>query len=161
MTIQLRTEPRCPGCAEFLQPVVVEVRDGWAWCHVCVAQGLNRQAHLAWVVKQEPMCKCSTILNGIRFYTPDATAGKALTAYEWYEKAIANRDRDPAGSGAVPDLPLVGRPQVGAYALTKAGEHLLADLDLNGLKNVELDTKSVRARRNGDPHHTNGDGNRE
>lgn len=122
MTIQLRYEPRCPGCAEFLQPVVVEVRDGWAWCHVCIARKLNREVHLAWVVQQEPMCQCSTILNGIRFYTPDATAGKALSAYEWYEKAIRDLNPSSAGTDRIPDLPVVQGSPEGLYLLVPADE---------------------------------------
>lgn len=145
MTIQLRSEPRCPGCAEFLQPVIVVVRDGWAWCHVCVTQGLNRQVHIAWIVQQDAMWQCSTILNGIRFYTPETIGGKALSAYEWYERAVAERNPDDVNSEPIPDLPEGTQDEHGVYALTPSGEHAIADLDTSDLEQVERDLKSVRS----------------
>lgn len=134
MTISLRVEPLCPGCAQFLQPIVVEVRQGWAWCAVCVSSKLHLQPHLLFILKADPMWKCSTLVNGIRFYTPEPIGGKIFTAYDWYEAGNAG-----------PDVPTVPDESEGVYALTPSGEHALADLDVAGLLGVERDLKSVRA----------------
>ena len=135
MTMRLREEPRCPGCAEFLQPIVVEIRNGWAWCAICIGQKLHQQSHICFVMASDPMSACSTIVNGVRFYTPTPIAGNVLTAYEWYET-----------SEMKVDLPVVPPGRDGVFALTPSGEHLLADLDTRELQKVEADTKRVRRR---------------
>ena len=139
MTMRLREEPRCPGCTEYLQPVVVEIRNGWAWCAICIAQKLHKQSHIAFIMTTDRMYACSTIVNGVRFYTPAAIAGKILTAYEWYET-----------SELEVDLPVVPPGREGVFALTPSGEHLLADLDTTELQQVERDLR-----------HVNSDGGRE
>ena len=135
MTIRLREEPRCPGCTEFLQPIVVEIRNGWAWCAICVAHKLHLQSHLSFALTMDSMCECSTIVNGVRFYTPKPIEGNILTAYEWYET-----------SGGEACMPVVPPGREGVFALTPSGEHLLTDLDTRELQKVEADTKRVRRR---------------
>lgn len=135
MTLSLRVEPRCPGCTEFLQPIVVEVRRGWAWCAPCVAHLLHRDPKIARALFSDRMCECSTIVNGVRFYTPEAVGGTVFTAYAWWESLECDTLDDT-----------VPCPVDGVYAVTPAGEQLLSDLDVTGLLGVERDLKSVRAR---------------
>lgn len=92
LTFQLRQEPRCPGCAEFLQPVVVEVRSGWAWCPLCAGHALHAEPHLAFILEHTSMAAHSTIQHGVRFYTPRAFTGKPMNALDFYE-AVLNGDR--------------------------------------------------------------------
>ena len=82
------------------------------------------------------MRDCSSVINGLRFYTPDLCNGEALTAYEQGEQA---RSIDVVD--VIPDEP------DGVYVLTPDGEHALADLDLTKLAQVEADLKQVRAAR--------------
>lgn len=88
MTFQLRHEPRCPGCAEFLQPVVVEIRAGWAWCPLCAGHALHAVPHLAFVLEHVAMAAHATIQHGIMFYTPKASTGKPMNALEFYEAIV-------------------------------------------------------------------------
>lgn len=148
MSLRLSQEPRCPGCAEFLQPVVVEFSDGWAWCQICVAQKLPNEVHLAWVMQLHEVHECSTIVSGLRFYTPDATKGEALTAYEWYERSKGG-----------PDPPTVPDSPDGLYLLTPAGEKAIADrpvIDERAWNARCLAQRKLIAERG---YHTNSDGN--
>lgn len=88
LTFRLRTEPRCPGCAEFLQPIVTEVRAGWAWCPLCAGHALHAVPHLAFVLEHAAMAAHSSIQHGIRFYTPKASTGKPMNALEFYEAVL-------------------------------------------------------------------------
>lgn len=133
--MQLRQEPCCPGCAEFLQPCVIEFRDGWAWCQVCVAMRLHCEPWIPSVLEGESMRDCTTVVNGLRFYVPDDRPSEAITAYEWYEKTMG--EKWIAESYAEVD---------GAYAITPSGEHLLSGLDVTELRQVEQDVKRVNGR---------------
>lgn len=156
MTFTVRDEPRCPGCTEFLQPVVVEFRSGWAWCPVCIGHGLHFTPCITYVLGRDEMCSCTTIVNGLRFYTPEPVSGKFLTAYEWYEQLLADEDAS-GGRGLAPGrpastppvlrmpLPVVDDEPDGVYAITPSGEQLLADLDVSALLEVERDLKRVRS----------------
>jgi len=135
ITMQLRNEPRCPGCSEFLQPCVIEFRNGWAWCPVCVATGLHAVGWIGSVLGSDTIGECSTVVNGLRFYTPDLVNNEAKTAYEWAEDA-----RNPMVVDVVDGV------HYGAYGLTPSGEQLLADLDVSELQAVESDLKRVRNR---------------
>lgn len=133
MSFQLRRPPLCPGCTEELQGIVVEIRNGWAWCPICIAYKLHRSTPVRYALAMDCFRERSTLQHGLRFYTPDATAGKPLTAYEWCEKEKCDCDLD-----VVPP-----RPE-GVYALTPSGEHLLSDLDTNELQALEQTLKAVR-----------------
>ena len=89
LSFTVHQEPRCPGCAEFLQPGVIEFHDNWAWCPVCVSMGLHTQPWIGAVLGDERMRECSSVYHGLRFYTPDLTNGEASTAYEQCEKLCA------------------------------------------------------------------------
>lgn len=92
LTFSLRQEPRCPGCAEFLQPIVVEIRSGWAWCPLCAGHALHAVPHLAFILEHASMAAHSTIQHGVRFYTPRAFTAKPMNALDFYEEvASANR----------------------------------------------------------------------
>lgn len=135
-SVQVPQEPRCPGCAEFLQPCVVEFRDGWAWCPVCIAMGLHCEPWIGAVLGGDSMCECSRVVNGLRFYTPDVCNDDAKTAYEQYEQIEGRKV-----------LELAAPERDGVYVLTPSGEHLLADLDVGELLQVESDLKRFRNRK--------------
>lgn len=82
VSITVRHEPRCPGCAEFLQPSVVVFHDGWAWCPVCIAMRLHCEPWIGVVLGNEPMLERCSVVNGLHFYTPDVVNNEALTAFE-------------------------------------------------------------------------------
>lgn len=88
LRITLRQEPQCPGCAEFLQPLVVEVRAGWAWCPVCAGHALHAEPHLAFILEHEAMARHATMVNGIRFYTPRSHHQRQYNALDFYEEVI-------------------------------------------------------------------------
>lgn len=88
LTFRLRTEPYCPGCAEFLQPAVVEVRAGWAWCPICAGHALHAQPHLAYVLEQDFMHEHTTIQHGVLFYTPRVCGSRVPVALDLYEYAV-------------------------------------------------------------------------
>lgn len=129
-------EPRCPGCAEFLQPSVIEFRHGWAWCQPCIVGELHMEPWIYVVLGSDSMRQCSTVVNGLRFYTPDVIAAEALTAYE---HCIRITDHVPFST--VPD------EADGVYALTPAGEVELQNLDTSELERVEADLKRCRTPR--------------
>lgn len=112
--------------------------------------GVHATAWIESVLGSVAILECSTTVNGLRFYTPDACGEQALTAYEWCAANLPCTQID-----VVDDKP------EGVYTLTPAGEHLLADLDVKPLLQVEADLKRVRAASDSDHHHTNSDGNRE
>lgn len=91
-SVTVRHEPRCPGCAEFLQPSVVVIHDGWAWCPVCLSMGLHCEPWIGVVLGDERMLQCSSVVNGLRFYTPDIVGGEAQSAFE---NAMTFRDNPP------------------------------------------------------------------
>ncbi len=133
LCLRVHQVPRCPGCAEFLQPCVIEFRDGWAWCQVCLMMGLHCEPWIASVLESESMCACRSVVNGLSFYTPGTLPGEVLTAYERRE-----------GLDGPTSLSTCTPPDVGVYALTAAGEVELADLDVKPLLKVELDLKRAR-----------------
>ena len=90
MTCQLRQEPVCPGCAEILQPVIVEIRDGWAWCPICVAHGCDINPLVLRVLKRVEFAAHSTIQHGVRFYTPKAFTGKPMNALDFYQHELTD-----------------------------------------------------------------------
>ncbi len=134
LSLCVSSEPRCPGCAEFLQPCVVEFRDGWAWCPVCIAMGLHCEPWIGAVLGGDAMRECSIVVNGLRFYTPDVINGEAYTAYERCEALAGNRT-----------LTVIPPSCDGAFALTPAGESLLTDLDVSAMEQTEQDLKRVRS----------------
>ena len=98
--------------------------------------GLHSEPWIDAVLGGDAMRESSTVVNGLRFYTPDIINDEACTAYERAE-AIAG------------DLTLTVVPpgQAGVFVLTPSGEHGLADLDVSGLEQIERDTKRLRERR--------------
>ncbi len=135
LMIKLQHEPRCPGCAEFLQPCVVEFRGGWAWCQPCVTMGLHREPWIPSVLEGESIRAATVTVNGLRFYVPGVGPGEVLTAYE-----------RAAGCDQRIQVTVVPRDTDGVYALTPSGEHLVSDLDLSGLAQVERDIKRMNGR---------------
>ena len=91
-SVTVQHEPRCPGCAEFLQPGIIVFFDGWAWCPVCLAMGLHCEPWIGVVLGDERMLQCSSVVNGLRFYTPDVVGGEAHSAFE---NAMTFRDELP------------------------------------------------------------------
>lgn len=98
--------------------------------------GLHSEPWIGSVLGSDPMIECSTVVNGLRFYTPDECDGLAATAYERAE-ALGG----PIQVSVVDDEP------DGVYVFTPGGEHLLADLDLKPLLKLEADMKHLRAKR--------------
>ena len=93
VSIRLSREPRCPGCCEWLQPEVIEFRNGWAWCALCVNQGLPSENHIAYVMETDAIQEHSVIVKGLRFYTPRVTMGTAKNALAYYETShVGNAD---------------------------------------------------------------------
>lgn len=134
--VQVDHEPRCPGCAEFLQACVVEFRNGWAWCQPCIMMGLHTEPWIAAVLEGEPMRDCKTVLHGLTFYTPALPASQVQTAYEWYEQSEGTKWISETED-----------QEDGLYVLTPDGEHLLTELNTKDLLQVETDLKRARARR--------------
>lgn len=119
-----------------MQEVIVEFRDGWAWCPICVGTKVNLDALVKAAIGHDAMCEHSTIIHGMRFYTPQAINGKFLTAYEWYERELA-LETASGGRGSAPGRPASSPPLLrvpfdevadrpdGVYVLTPSGEHAL------------------------------------
>ncbi|KKM78614.1 hypothetical protein LCGC14_1358170 [marine sediment metagenome] len=133
LTIQIRNEPRCPGCAEFLQPCVVEFRDGWAWCQVCIAMGLHLEPWIATVLEGESMQECRTVAKGLSFYTPELPWSAAKSAYEWYEETMGEKCLSETTDE--PD---------GLYLQLPGGLAPIAELDMTGLRELEEDMQRIR-----------------
>lgn len=85
--VRLDVEPRCPGCCEWLQACVVEIREGWAWCPCCVRLGLHTHETILKGLCCIEDSRSVSLTHGIRFYTPRAWMGPPITAIEHYEKA--------------------------------------------------------------------------
>lgn len=102
---------------------------------MCVGHGLPLNEKIARALRSDRLAACSTVINGLRFYTPDALGVQALTAYEWWESFESDTLDDT-----------VPRPVDGLYGLTPSGEHLLTDLDVSELLQVEQDIKRVNGR---------------
>lgn len=125
LTFHLPEEPRCPGCAEFMQPIVVTVRHGWAWCGPCVQQGLADERTIAFALRHETMRRHAIQAHGILFYVPEPIAGRVQCAFEHYEAAVAD------GSCRPPPPPLstvdfYGNPVLPfRYQLTAEGHRAL------------------------------------
>ena len=85
MTFQVTREPRCPGCCERLQSVVIQFIAGWAWCPTCANQGLHAQPHLRFVLDHDAMWQASILSHGLRFYTPQIVDGEYKNLVEMYE----------------------------------------------------------------------------
>lgn len=121
LTVQIAQEPRCPGCAEYLQPCVVEFRNGWAWCQPCVAMGLHSEPWIASVLESESMRACRTVVNGLSFYVPDSSLAAVKSAYEIYEELPGEKC-----------LSVVAGQSDDLYVLTPAGEQAIADHSVGG-----------------------------
>lgn len=83
MTVSLRQTPLCPGCCEQLQGIVVEIRNGWAWCPICVATRIHRSKPIRWALATDEFRALATRQNGLFFYTPDVADTSERTAMEW------------------------------------------------------------------------------
>lgn len=150
LPIRLDREPRCPGCAEFLQPCVVEIRDGWAWCQICVEMRLHCEPWMAAVLESESMRECSCVVYGLRFYVPDPMNGQARAAYEWAEASGRDLDlsvvddepeglylRTPAGVQSYADRPVINDATWNAQCL--AGRKRFAQAMANDVANAETE----------------------
>lgn len=89
--IRLDVEPRCPGCCEWLQACVVEIRSSWAWCPLCVSQGLHTHDHvlagLCSIMDSGAYC----ITHGVCFYTPRVWMGPPRNALAYYERRLLEK----------------------------------------------------------------------
>lgn len=105
LILRLQREPRCPGCCEWLQPIATIIAGGWAWCHLCESMGLPFEKHLAFAMTTDAVLEHSTIVSGVKFYSPRSTMGQPKNALAFYETGLldltekahfelANRDRD-------------------------------------------------------------------
>ncbi len=131
LSIRLDAEPRCPGCAEYLQPCVIEFRNGWAWCQPCIAMGLHAEPWIASVLEGASMQACRIVVNGLSFYVPSLTYDETKTAYEWYEasaggKVLSSTVKDPDG----------------LYLRVPGGVAPIADLDLTELRELDAMLRS-------------------
>lgn len=123
LTLQVTQEPRCPGCTEYLQPCVVEFRNGWAWCQPCVAMGLHLEPWIAAVLEGESMRECRTVVNGLSFYAPDLSLAAVKSAYEMFEDMPVEKR-----------LSEVAAQLDGLFVLTPAGTVGIADQSVGGDK---------------------------
>lgn len=110
LTLTLTDEPRCPGCAEFLQPCVVVIRDGWGWCGLCDSMNLPAQPHLRFILEHELLIPHTAVAHGVRFYTPQRFTGSPKCVFEFYEEYLS----------------------LDCYALTREGNQRLEEHELTG-----------------------------
>lgn len=91
ITLRLAREPRCPGCCEWLQPEVVEIRAGWAWCPICINQALHTEVHLLFALTTDAILEQACVVRGINFYMPKAFLGEPKNALDYYEGCQLDR----------------------------------------------------------------------
>lgn len=99
MTFQIANDPRCPGCCELLRNVVITFAEGWAWCPVCMNEGLHAYPHLRWVLQRPLLCRMSIVSHGLHFFTPPRTPDGYKTLCDTYYWLLKQPDEDP------PELP--------------------------------------------------------
>ena len=117
MTWRIKSQVYCPGCAECLQGVVVEFRNGWAWCPVCVQMNLHTEPWIDAVLEADSIRECTITMHGLKFYVPGESGRTLQTAYERLEK-----------SGNAACVSIVDAEPDGVYLLTRSGEHPMSEI---------------------------------
>lgn len=105
MTFQVANDPRCPGCCELLRDVVITFAEGWAWCPICINEGLHATKHFRYVLQHSIMNRASIMSHGLHFYVPQRTPDGYINLVGMYEWLLANDEKPPPPLPQWPGFP--------------------------------------------------------